>query len=179
MAQCHRITHRETLHADGDIRFSRERIALAGGGTRSRVHVRHPGAVVILPVRGDGALLLLRQYRPVLARTILELPAGTRSPGEPVLPCAQRELREECGVAAATWTRLGVLYPMPGLCDEVQTVFLATALRDDPLPRDEDELIEVMAMMPCAVAEAVASGALRDAKSIAAIALARARGALP
>ncbi len=135
--------------------------------------IEHPGAVVMVPLveKEDGRheILMLRQYRPALEVTILELPAGTREGDEPWLECAQRELQEETGYRAETFVSLGEVWPLPGSSNERMALFLATGLSADPLPMDIDEEIEVV---PFALDELVAmslDGRLEDAKSAVAI----------
>lgn len=138
---------------------------------RGTVHeaavVRHPGAVVLLPVTEDGRVLLIRQYRYSIDRTILELPAGTLEPGEAPAECAARELIEETGFTARTWQFMGELVPAPGFCDELQYLYLARDLSPASAAADEDEEIEVVAMTCAEVEEAIRAGKLWDAKSIA------------
>ncbi|HUE73891.1 MAG TPA: NUDIX hydrolase, partial [Pirellulaceae bacterium] len=78
-------------------RVVRESYVDAGGVTRTRDIVRHPGAVVIVPLLDDGRVCLIRQYRHSVKETLIELPAGTLEPPEPPPACAQRELIEETG----------------------------------------------------------------------------------
>src|SRR5204862_4484801 len=44
--------------------------------------VRHPPSVVIIPMTDRDHVVLIRQYRPAIARVIWELPAGSMDPGE-------------------------------------------------------------------------------------------------
>jgi ADP-ribose pyrophosphatase len=134
--------------------------------------IEHPGSVVLVPLRGEQ-VLMLRQYRPALAETILELPAGTREEAEPWLECAQRELREETGYRAAEFTPLGHVWPAPGLSSEVMAIYLATGLTPDPLPADFDEQIELVSLPLANLVQMALDGQMQDAKS--AIALLRTR----
>ena len=87
----------------GKWRLRVDSFRLADGRLYERGVIEHPGAVVVVPLLpGDDGprVLVLRQYRPALERTILELPAGTREGDEPWLECAQRELREDVVQAA-------------------------------------------------------------------------------
>lgn len=136
------------------------------GATEEKGTIEHPGAVVLVPLTDEDKLLLLRQYRPALEQTILELPAGTRRWDEPWLACAQRELREETGYSAESFTLLGKIWPAPGLSNELMALYLARGLARAPLATDFDEIIEVQ---PTPFADAVRlahDGGLQDAKSI-------------
>jgi ADP-ribose pyrophosphatase len=78
--------------------------------------VRHPPAVVIIPVEDDGRIVLIRQYRPALDRELWECPAGSLEPGESADAAARRECEEEIGRAPGRAERLGAWYPTPGYC---------------------------------------------------------------
>lgn len=138
-----------------------------GGLTHEIEVVRHPGAVVVLPIHQDGHMVLLRQYRYPLNETILELPAGTLEHGEDPAACAQRELAEETGFQAREWTSLGTLVPAPGFCDELQHLYVARGLTPASSIADNDEEISVVTMGRHEIESAILSGELRDAKSIA------------
>ena len=137
--------------------------------------IRHPGGALIVPVTSDGQLMLLRQYRFSVQRRILEFPAGTVEMGEDPSRTAEREVQEETGFQASNLRQIGEILLAPGYSDEVIYIFLATGLEKLEIPQeqDEDEDIEVLLMSPGQVAEAIASGELTDAKSIAAYAMVR------
>jgi ADP-ribose pyrophosphatase len=137
-----------------------------------RAYVDHPGSVVLVPLKetaGDLRVVTLEQYRLALDATILELPAGTREPGESYLACAQRELREETGYHATSLVHLGNCWPAPGLTSELMAVYLATGLVEDPLPGDADELITVHSTPFGELLAMANDGRLKDAKSVVAI----------
>ena len=151
-----------------------ETFRLADGRLYERGAIDHPGAVVLVPLLAGEAgsepqVLMLRQYRPALGQTILELPAGTREPDEAWLICAQRELQEETGYRAATLEPLGEVWAAPGLSNERMALFLATGLTADPLPMDVDEEIAVEAWPLSELAIMALDGRLEDAKSVVAI----------
>jgi len=135
--------------------------------------VEHIGSVVIVPVDDEGNLLFVRQYRHAAGLDLLELPAGTLDDGEDPEACAQREVREETGMAAGKLEPLGGFYLAPGYSTEYMYVYLATDLRYDPLEADADEFLSVE-RVPLAEALAMCErGEIPDAKSLAAFLLAR------
>lgn len=135
--------------------------------------VEHVGSVIILPLDTNGQLLFVRQYRHAAGLDLLELPAGTLDEGETPLECASREIREETGMAAGNLEPLGGFYLAPGYSTEYMYVYLATDLRDNPLEADADEFLSVE-RVPLAEALAMFErGDIQDAKSLAAILLAR------
>ena len=135
--------------------------------------VEHGGSVVIIPVDEHGNLLLVRQYRHATGGDLLELPAGTRDGNEPYEKCAAREIREETGMAAGSLVQIGSFYLAPGYSTEFMGVFLATDLRSDPLQADADEFLEVERIPVKQAFEMACRGDIPDAKSLAALLLAR------
>ncbi|MCC7493173.1 MAG: NUDIX hydrolase [Fimbriimonadaceae bacterium] len=163
-----RIYDGRVVHLDVD------QVALAKGGQSVREVVRHPGAVMVVPVTADGRVVLVRQYRYAAGEALLELPAGTLDhPGEDPLACAQRELAEETGYQATQWRLLASFYTAPGFCTELIHCFLASDVTPGAVAEaDADEDIELV-MMPLSSAKTLARrGELRDAKTICGLLLA-------
>ena len=146
-----------------------ETLTLADGRTQERGAIEHPGAVVLAPLLPNGDVLMVRQYRHAINQTILELPAGTRDWDEDWTTCAQRELREETGHRAQKLTRLGEIWPAPGLSSELMLLYLAQELHPDPLPQDEDEAIEVVRLPLVDLLAMAQDGRIRDAATIVGI----------
>ena len=144
-------------------------ILLPDGSSIEKGIIEHPGAVVLVPLRGskkEPEVLMLRQYRLALDKYILELPAGTREWQEDWLVCAQRELREETNFRAGHFDLLGSCWPAPGLSNEKMNIYLATELQVDPLPMDSDEVIEVESIPLKKLVAMALDGQLEDAKSV-------------
>ena len=136
--------------------------------------IEHGGSVVIIPVNENGNVLLVRQYRHATGQDLLELPAGTLDEDEDPEVCAAREIREETGMAAGTLKMLGEFYLAPGYSDEFMTVYLATELSVSPLEADEDEFLSIESVPIAEAIRMAESGQIPDAKSLAALFLARA-----
>ena len=120
-----------------------ERFRYDDGEEAEREIVKHPGAVAILARDGDG-LILVRQPREAVGDpALLELPAGKLDQGEDPLATAKRELAEEVGKGARSWTPVKSFYTSPGFTDEECHVYLATGLSDASGGTDEHERIDV------------------------------------
>ena len=137
--------------------------------------IEHGGSVVLVPLDADGNLLFVRQYRHAAGADLLELPAGTLDEGEHPEVCAAREIREETGFAAGKLEKLGDFYLAPGYSTEFMTVFLATELTHDPLEADADEFLSLERIPVKDAFEMAERGEMPDAKSLAALLLARPR----
>jgi ADP-ribose pyrophosphatase len=135
--------------------------------------VEHGGSVVLLPINHEGNLLLVRQYRHAVGEELLELPAGTRDGEEPFEDCAAREIREETGLEARALQKLGEFYLVPGYSTELMAVFLATDLKENPLQPDEDEFLQIEKIPLKQAVEMAEQGKIQDAKTLAALLLAR------
>ena len=166
------VTRSEVLLRAPVFEVVRDTLRFPDGHDAERVVVRHPGAVALVAVDGEGRWLLVRQYRHPATRALLEIPAGTLAPGETPEQTAARELREETGFAAGSLERLGGAWMTPGFCSEYIHFFLATSLRPDPLPQDDDEQLSApVAMTLDQLLSAVDEGAVEDAKTMVAITL--------
>jgi len=139
--------------------------------------VRHPGAVMVVPIDADGRAVLVRQYRVSADQELLEAPAGKRDVhGESPEATAARELEEELGLRAHRWVRLAELYDSPGFCDEYAYVFAALDLVEGgaPAPQGPEERAMTVERVALDDAEAlIASRELVDAKTIIGLLLAR------
>jgi 8-oxo-dGTP pyrophosphatase MutT (NUDIX family) len=135
--------------------------------------IEHGGSVVIIPIDSDGNILFVRQYRHAAGGDLLELPAGTREGDEPYEDCAAREIREETGMEAGKLEKVGEFYLAPGYSTEFMGVFLATELKHNPLEADDDEFLSVEKMSVKETFEMARRGEMPDAKSLAALLLAK------
>ncbi len=147
-----------------------------GGITSRRDVIRHSGSVVILAVddsknKKDPLVLLERQYRHATGQYLWELPAGRKEPHEAPLPGAKRELIEETGYRARSWSQLTRFYPSPGFLGEWMQIYLATGLTLGQAQPEEDECIECQ-MVPLSEAlRWVESNKILDGKSMIALLL--------
>lgn len=135
--------------------------------------IEHGGSVIIIPIDADGNIHFVRQYRHAAGIDLLELPAGTRDNNEPYEDCAAREIREETGMEAGKLQKVGEFYLAPGYSTEFMAVYIATDLKYNPLEADEDEFLSVEKVPVGEAIQRAERGELPDAKSLAALLLAR------
>lgn len=150
-----------------------DQVRLPNGKNMQVDLVEHAAAVTLAPLDAEGNLLFIRQYRHPAGQVLLELPAGVIEAGEDPQASAARELREETGMAAGRLEKLGEFYLAPGYSTELMHVFLAGDLVEDPLPGDEDEMIDVERIPVKEALRMAAAGEIQDAKTLAALLLAR------
>ncbi len=151
----------------------RERLQLPSGLEQDLAIVDHHGAVAVAALDHEGRLQLVRQYRHAAGDWLIEVPAGRLEPGEDPRTAAMRELEEEAGLRAGSWTLLREFFPAPGFCSEQMSLFLATDLSSaGPLRRSPDayEEFKILQMTPEAVLRGD-QGTIRDAKTLLAAAL--------
>lgn len=161
----------EVVHVGRRIRVEVDTLTTAGGRTIRRDAIRHPGAVVILPVLDAERVVLLRNFRFVIGETLWEVPAGTVEPPEELEVCAKRELLEETGYRAAKWRSLGYLYASPGVLDEKLHLFVAEELTPgDARPEPDEQLEPVVVRLDDAIRMCL-DGTIRDAKTITSLLL--------
>ena len=157
-----RVTHAHLVDPDGNA-FARD-------------IVRHPGAVAVVPVDDDGTVTLVRQFRPALGRSVLEVPAGTCDvDGEPLEETARRELAEEAGLDASRFRRLAAVHNSPGFTDQLTTIFLATGLSPCPTDRSgvEEHFMSVETFDLVELPSLVEDGTLVDETTVLGLWLAR------
>jgi len=130
---------RRELWSGGSGRFGEEEILLPDGRQLTLGILKHPGACAVVPVLDDGSVVLLRQYRHAVRKTLWEIPAGKLDPGEDLTTCALRELKEETGYSAHKLVSLGSICVTPGYSDERIHLYLARDLPECAAELAQDE----------------------------------------
>jgi ADP-ribose pyrophosphatase len=173
-----RVVDRSTLATGGFLELAALKVEGPDGSVHDRFVVRHPGAVVVVPVEDDAEhVLLVRQYRVAVDAELLEVPAGKRDvEGEAPETTARRELEEEVGRRARRLEPLAEFYNTPGFCDEYTYLYCALGL--EPLAARSAQTAEEHAMAVERVALAdvehlIAAREIVDAKTIIGLLLTR------
>jgi ADP-ribose pyrophosphatase len=148
------------------LRLFVDRVRTADGHESTREYLRHPGAVMMIPLLDDGQVVLERQFRYPLARSVVEFPAGKIEAGEEILACAQRELLEETGYVAREWTYLGGFHNAIAYSDEKIEVYVARGLSYEGENADAGEVLEVFTAPWQELLGWIEDGSITDVKTI-------------
>jgi ADP-ribose pyrophosphatase len=147
-----------------------------GGQCNTRDVIHHNGSVVMLAVDesknpADPDIILERQYRHAAGQFLIELPAGSRNPGEAPLAAAKRELIEETGYRARRWTMLIRYFASPGFLGEWMQIYLARDIREGTATPELDEQIEVLRVPLSQAMKMIAEGKIHDGKTLIGLSL--------
>ncbi len=152
------------------VHLYRDEVLLPNGKTSVREHIKHVGAVCILPLTDAGEVVLERQFRYPFHEVITEIPAGKLdSPNEDLREAALRELREETGIIPRELIDLGEYYGSPAILGERIRMFLARGLEFGAQELDADEFLEVFTLPLDKAVEMVMANEIPDGKTQLAI----------
>ena len=147
-----------------------DEITYDSGNKGIREIALHDGGAVVLPLKDDGKIVMIKQFRYPFEKFMLELPAGKLDKGEDPLNCAYRELEEETGYKSDNFTKLGAICTTPGFCSEILHLYLARDLVTGKHNREEGEAgMEVFEFSVEEVEMKIKSGDITDAKTICAM----------
>ncbi len=156
----------EHIYAGKVLILNRETVTLPNGQSTQLEVIRHPGASAVVPVKDDGTVVLIRQFRHAAGGFIYEIPAGKLHPQEDPRICAARELEEEVGYQAGQLELLTSIWTAPGFTDEVIHIYRGTDLKPGRQHLDHDEVLEVVEWPLEKAMVGIQDGTIRDAKTI-------------
>lgn len=158
-------------------RFTLERMDLTFSNGEHRIYERvqqkGDGAVIVVPINDASEVLMVREYAAGTERYELGLVKGRIDPGEEPLTAANRELREEIGLAAKTLIKLRQLSVIPGYMPHQTHVVLAQSLYPSPLVGDEPEPLDVVAVPLADVEDVLFEETCSDGRSLASLLIAK------
>ncbi|MGX7025562.1 NUDIX hydrolase [Vagococcus hydrophili] len=163
---------REILYEGKIIDVVLDDVLLPNGKTSKRELVFHNGAVAIIAITPENKMILVKQYRKAVEKSILEIPAGKIEKDETVpMETAKRELEEETGYQAKEIKEIAKFISSPGFSNEWLYLYEAKDLVkvENPLPQDEDEFLELMELSLDEAKEKIVTGEICDAKTLYAI----------
>lgn len=144
------------------------------GNRGTRETAVHPGGAVVVPVKNNGNIILVRQFRHPFQKLVLEFPAGKLDSGEDPYNCAVRELEEETGYKSNDVVKLGEIYTTPGFSTEILHIYYAKNMVSGKHNREEGEYgMEIHEYSLEEIEEMITNGDIVDAKTICGIHLYR------
>jgi ADP-ribose pyrophosphatase len=155
----------EDIYGGIFLKMKRDTVSLPDGQQAIREYLTHPGAVAVLAILNDGRILLERQYRYPIAKACIEIPAGKLELGEDPLLCAQRELEEETGYIAKTWSYIRRIHPVISYSTEFIDIYLAQDLVAGERHLDDEEFLDVFAAPLEQLLAWVEEGEITDVKT--------------
>ena len=167
MSNDEKLLSREEVFIGRAVSLRIDTIEKKSGDVTTREIVEHADCIAVVAVDDQGRIVLVKQFRRPVNKTLLEIPAGGVEDGEDPKECARRELQEEIGYIPGKLQSLGGFYAAPGYCTEYLHLFLATQLTESRLAAEDTDEIEVVRIPVSEVRAMIDSGQICDAKSIA------------
>ncbi len=165
----HLVEHRtggRTLLEGGFLEVRRDDVRLPDGSTATREFIQHPGAVAVVPLLDDGRVVVVRQFRYPIGKSIVEFPAGKRDAGEDLLACARRELQEETGYRAREWAFACEIHNAAAYSTESIWIYFARGLVAGAQNLDQGEFLDVLALTDDELDALAAANTLPDVKTL-------------
>lgn len=170
MAEEFKRLDRELVYRGAIVDFYKDTVQVPNGNVVKWDFIGHKGAAAVVPVREDGKILMVRQYRNALDRYTLEIPAGgLNGAEEPTETAAARELEEETGYRSEDLELLITIRTTVAFCNEKIDIYVAKNLIKTSQHLDEDEFIHVEAYTMEELKAMIFEGKIEDSKTIAAI----------
>ena len=161
------VTARDRIFDGAFLRLDRLTVRLPDGRTAAREVVVMRNSVAVLPMDSEGNVRLVRQHRPAIGRTLLEVPAGLIDAGESPSDAAVRECEEETGVRPGRLRELITYAHVEGYSTAFMTLFYGTELdRTGRIRLDANEFVEPMTMPFDELLALVRSNQIIDSKTI-------------
>ena len=153
------------------LRVMNDTIKLPDGNLATREWIKFGRASAIIAIDENNNIILERQYRHPVGKSMIEIPAGKTEKHENPIDSAKREFLEETGFKARTWLELGTCLPCIGYSNEAITYFLATELVFEKQALDAGEFLEIFKIPYDECIDMVYTNQITDSKTIAGLML--------
>jgi len=150
------VTHNEVINPAGN------------SGIYGVVHFKNL-AIGVIPLDDDYNTWIVGQYRFPLNQYSWEIPEGGGNLAAEPLESAKRELMEECGLIAESWTHILTMHLSNSVSNEVSQVFVAQNLTVVTAEPEETEQLQIKKLPFNELFNMVMRGEITDAISVAAV----------
>ena len=161
------ITNTNHIYDGRVVSLRVDTVEKSDGSKVVREIVERSDCIAVVVVDEQDRVILVRQPREAIGKSLLEIPAGGIDAGETPLEAVNRELQEEIGYAPQSVQHLGGFYASPGYCTEYLYLYLATNLVPAKLHAEDTEDIEIVRVPVSKIPALITSGEMCDAKSVA------------
>lgn len=158
----------EEIYRRPYVRFMKDKIRI-NGLEKDYSYADIANGIGIVAINDRNEVALVGQWRYPINRYDWEIPAGMREDNEDSLLGAQRELKEEVGVTAKKWTKLGEFFMECSSTTKKAIAFLAQDLKLGDQSLDDDEKIEVLWIPFQEAIGLIDSGEIRDGFTVLAL----------
>lgn len=170
MAEEFKRLSRDLIFKGAIIDYYQDTMQVPNGNIVKWDFIGHKGAAAVVPVRSDGKILMVRQFRNALDRYTLEIPAGgLNGADEPTKLAAARELEEETGYRSENLDFLITIRTTVAFCNEKIDIYVARDLIESKQHLDEDEYINVEAYTVEELMDKIYDCTIQDSKTVCAI----------
>jgi len=167
-----KVEKREILFRGRFLLLENLRVRLPDGRQADREVVRMRDSVAVLPMDGKGQAILVRQHRPAIGRTLLEIPAGLIEEGESAEEAAVRECEEETGYRPLHLKKLLDYAHAEGYSTGMVTLFSACpVIHTGKIHLDRTECLETVSLPLAELRAMLAKNKLLDSKTMLAVLL--------
>jgi len=171
MIKTEKFISSKQIYIGTTISLNEDIVEFPDGQMTVRELVRHSDVVAIVAIDDQHNVLLVKQYRYSVGKSLLEIPAGGIEPGEKHRDAVCRELQEEIGYLPRDIVSLGGFYAVPGYGTQYYHCYLAMNLIPNKLVAEDTESIEIVSIPLEQLEQSLISGEIGDAKSTAALLL--------
>jgi 8-oxo-dGTP pyrophosphatase MutT (NUDIX family) len=159
----------QEIHRNPWYRLMQDDVLMPSGQVGKYTYVDRAAGVIILAFDADQKIYLVGQYRYPSKKFSWEVPMGTLEKSDTdVLAAAKRELREEVGLEAETWTEVGTFFYANGVSNQMGHVYLAEQIEQKESMPDYTEFLSMKKVTVAELEDLIASGEITDAPTIAA-----------
>lgn len=145
------------------------KIALPNGEKRTHHNIQRRPTVIVFPITPKYEIYLIKEYRYMLGKTLLEASAGFVDQDENPLKAAKRELEEETGIIASQWEKLTTLELGSSVTHSQSHLFLARELEIGIPKPEEGEMIELVKISIDEAVQKVMTGEISSSSTIVGI----------
>lgn len=161
---------RRVVYKDSYLTVRKDKVKKSDGSKSFYTVVVRKPISIIIPVSSDKTVFMVEQFRYAVNSVSLEFPMGSAE-GKSPLEMAKTELRQETGITAKKWRKIGSFFVAPGHSTVWAHVFLAKDLIFFKPRPEKGEILEQREVKLSEIPVLIKKGKILDVPTIAAFKL--------